>query len=444
MRSLISAAISGALLLSTAQAATTGRVIVEQVAKPNMQQEAARSELNLTQAVAYPRDWAGEETRWAVFAAPASVDLSGLRASRDADGWVSSYLQRDNAVGLRFTIDPDGDAVEMYIHDHGKKLRLGASGTMGHVHAPRIEGGRLRGHYVHFGDLFDSPMVIDLQLDAELWQAPKASALPVDGGAAGAAYLALNQAVHAGDRAGILAAQPKDRPQPDDKEFARMLPRLQALLPKQPKISGGKLYGDTAVLSIVDAGSGQAASAEMLREGDRWVMLRASSGADRSAEVATPPAFAETSPDLCPSVLKEGVVCGDIRWKDQATAIRHVLGIHSGETQHLVLLAPGKLDPAHAAALWDSEAPLEPLFGNAAARGLLLQFGGAAGALAADSGYDIDPADGFNEDSAVRGEAVRIGDRIYGSFAVTETNPETGESRQLQVLKFEAPVLDRR
>lgn len=432
----------GLMLLSSAHAATTGRVIVDQTADPDRRREAVRSELNLTQAVAYPRGWVDDETRWAVFAAPASVDLSGLRASREPDAWVSRYVQDEAAIGLRFMLDSDGDAVEMHVYDRGK-LRLGASGTMGHVHGPRLEGNRLRGHYLKFGDLFDSALVIDLQIDAELWQPPKATALPADGGAAGAAYLALVRAVHAGDRAGILAAQPKGRPQPDDAGFARILPRMQAMMPKQPKITGGKLYGDTAILSIADA-SGQPASAEMAREGERWVMVRSTSGADKAADVAAPPAFADTTPDLCPTILAEGVVCGDVSWKDEPFAIRHVLGIHSGESQHLVLLAPGKLDSAHVSALWDSDAPIEPLFGKAPVRGLLLEFEGAGGPLSAESGYHIDPEDGFNEEFSLRGEAVRIGERIYGALPITRTNPDTGESTTLKILRFEAPVLDRR
>jgi hypothetical protein len=433
----------GLLMASTAQAATTGRVIVDQIAKPSRQLEAVRTELKLTQAVAYPRSWVSDETRWAVFAAPDGVDLAGLRAARDPEAWVSRHVQGEDAIDLRFMIDPDGSAVEMYVHDRGK-LQLGASGTMGHVHAPRIEGNRLLGHYLSFTDLFGSSVVIDLAFDAELWQAPKAMPLPADGGAPGAAYLALVKAIHAGDRAAIQAAQPKDRPALDDSDWARLLPRMQAMMPKQPKISGGKLYGDSAILSVSDAGSKEPASAEMAREGERWVLVRSTSGADKSAGLPVPPAFAGTQPDLCPQVLREGVVCGDISWKGEAFAIRHVLAVQSGESQHLVLLAPGPLDPAHAHGLWDEDAPVEPLFGKAPARGLLLDFGGAHGALSAESGYHIDPEEGFTEEFMLRGQAVRIGDRIYGTLPVSETDRSTGESRVLQILRFEAPVLDRR
>lgn len=436
-------AMSGMLLLSTAQAATSGRVIVDQTANANRQREAVRTELKLTQAFAFPRDWVSDETRWSVLVVPASVDISGLRASRDPESWVSSYVREDTAVGLRFMLDTDGDVVEMYLHDRGK-LDLGASGTMGHAHGARIEGNRLRGHYLNFGDLFGSSVVIDLQFDAELWQAPKATSLPANGGAPGEAYLALVKAVRAGDRAGILALQPKDRPQPGDEEFARMLPMMQATLPKNPQINGGKQYGDSAILSVKDGASGEPASAELRREGDRWVLARVSSGADQSADTPAPPAFGETTPDLCPMVIREGVVCGDVVWKDEPFAIGHVLAMQSDEEQHMVLLAPGKLDPAHASALWDEDAPVEPLFGKAPVRGLLLAFAGSHGVLSADSGYHIDPEDGFTEEFGLRGEAVRIGDRIYGAFAVNKTDPQTGDSTLLQILRFEAPVHDKR
>lgn len=433
----------GMWMLGGAQAATNGRVIVDQKANPDMRREAVRAELQLTQAIAYPRDWVDEESRWAVLAVPASVDLSGLRTSLDPDAWVSRHVQSEQAVALRFMLDSDGDSVEMYVYDRGR-LQLGASGTMGHVAAPRIENNRLRGHYVHFGDLFGSSVVIDLQLDAELWQPPKSIALPADGGAPGTAYLALVDAIKAGDRKAIQAMQPKDRPAPSDSEFAEMLPMMQAMTPKKPRITGGKRYGSTAVIELIDDSTKTPASAELREEDGRWVLVRARNGVADGTQAAKPPAFADITADLCPTLMKEGVVCGDIKWKDQALAIRNVLGVQSDEERHLVLLAPAKLDGAHAAALWDEEAALEPLFGNAPARGLLLAFDGANGVLSATEGYDIDPEAGFTEEYMLRGEAVRIGDRIYGEYTVNVTNPDTGDSKATHTLRFETPVLDKR
>lgn len=432
----------GVCMLGSAHA-TSGRVIVDQKANPDMQREAVRAELQLTQAIAYPRDWVDQESRWAVLAVPASVDLAGLRNSLDPDAWVSRHVQSEQAVALRFMLDTDGDSVEMYVYDRGR-LQLGASGTMGHIDAPRIENNRLRGHYVHFGDLFGSSVVIDLQLDAELWQAPKSTPLPADGGAPGAAYLALVGAIKAGDRAAIQAMQPKDRPAPSDSEFAEMLPMMQAMTPKQPRITGGKLYGSTARIELIDESSQAPASAEMRQEDGHWVLVRARSGTADSTQLPEPPAFADTSADLCPSLMKDGVVCGDLKWKDQPLAIRHVLGIQSDNERHLVLLAPAKLDAAHAAALWDEEAALEPLFGNAPARGLLLAFDGAHGALSATEGYAIDPEEGFSEEFMLRGEAVRIGDRIYGAYTVSVTDPDTGDAKATHTLRFDTPVLDKR
>lgn len=443
MRNLMWSAVMGLALASAAEAATKGRVWVEQIAKPHMQQEAHQAEFSLTQAYAYPRDWVDDESRWSVLAVPAGVDLSGLRASRDPEAWVSKYLQDPAVTALRFAIDPDGRAIEMYVYDRGK-LSLGASGTMGDVYGARLEAGRLHGHYLYLGDLFDSPLVIDLKFEAEIWQAPKAGELPADGGEAGAAYLALVKAVHAGDREAILALQPKDKPKPSAAEFQEVLPLMQATMPKRPRIKGGKAFGETVVLSIVDEADQSAGSAELRREDGRWVMLRASSGADRSAGLPTPPSFTAAPTDPCPQLLDEGVICGDVDWADKAWKIRHLMAAQSGESQHLVLLAPGKLDPAHADALWDSEAPLAPLFTGGEERGLLLIFDGANGTLSGQSGFVIDPEEGFDEDFNLRANAVRIGDRIYGEFKVEETDPETGDSSLRQILRFTAPVHDKR
>lgn len=431
------------LFLGAAQAATTGRVIVDQSADPDRHREAVRTELSLTQAFAFPRDWVGDESRWMVLVVPANVDLTELRASRDPEDWVRDHVNKKTAVGLTFMVDTDGDAVEMYVYDRGK-LQLGASGTMGHIHGPRIEGSLLKGHYLKYGDLFDSNLVIDLQFDAELWQAPKATPLPADGGAPGKAYLALIKAVHKGDKAGIMAVRPTGGPAPSDEEFAEMLPMMQAMMPKNPKIKGGKSFGDTAILSIEEGDGKKPASAEMKRDGDRWIMVSSSSGADKAAEAPLPPAFAETTPDLCPTIVKEGVVCGDVAFKDEVFAIRHVLAMHTDEERHLVLLSPDKPNAEHAAALWDSEVALEPFFGKGSMRSMLLSFDGAQGPLSANPGYYIDAEGGFNEEFGLRGEAVRIGDRMYGIYTVTETNPETGDSKTLKILRFEAPVLDKR
>ena len=78
-------------------------------------------------------------------------------------------------------------------------------------------------------------------------------------------------------------------------------------------------------------------------------------------------------------------------------------------------------------------------------RGLLLAFDGAHGALSTDCGYHIDPEDGFTEGFGVRGEAVRSGDRVYGAFAVNQTDAQTGDSTILHILSFaETPTRDSR
>ena len=91
-----------------------------------------------------------------------------------------------------------------------------------------------------------------------------------------------------------------------------------------------------------------------------------------------------------------------------------------------------------------TEEAIEPLFVNGPMRGLLLMFDGSHGALGGDSGYHIDPEKGFTEEFMLRGDAVRIGDRMYGTYTVTETNQDTGENTTLATLRFEAPVLDER
>ncbi|MBK8283598.1 MAG: hypothetical protein IPK97_01285 [Ahniella sp.] len=433
---------TGFLFASCAGAATTGRVIVDQTADADRGRAAVRTELKLTQAFAFPRSWVSGETRYQVLVVPEATDLAGLRASRDPDDWASDFVRRKDARALTFMIDADGGAVEMYLYGDGIQS-LGASGTMGKVHAPRIEDGRLRGHYLKYDDLFGSTIVIDLQFDAEIWKAPASKPLPADGGDAGKAYLGLIAAVRKGDQKQIMAHSRKDAEPMSDEEFKDMLPMMQAMMPKSPKIQGGSLSGNTAVLSIIDGATNEPASAEMELVDGRWVMVSSSSGSDDATRTPPPP-FAGAEADLCPEIIREGVVCGDVTFNDEAFAIRHVIAAQSDESRHIALLAPGKLDAAHTSALWDTEAPIEPLFVDGPMRGLLLMFDGSTGKLGGDSGYHIDPEKGFTEEFMLRGDAVRIGDRMYGSYTVTKTNQDTGENTQLSVLRFEAPVLDKR
>ena len=57
----------------------------------------------------------------------------------------------------------------------------------------------------------------------------------------------------------------------------------------------------------------------------------------------------------------------------------------------------------------------------------------------------LNKRNGLSRDLTMKpGEAVRIGDRLYGAFAVNQTNPDTGDTKLLQILRFEAPVYDKR
>lgn len=433
----------GLLGLGVAQAATTGKVLIDQVAKDVGRQEAYRVELPLTKAVAYPRDWVSDETRYHVLVVPEGTDLSGLMSSPEPDDWMTEFTQRKDTRALRFMIDTDGDVVEMYAYDQ-RKLQVGASGTMGKVFGPRIEGGRLKGHYLNLGDLFGSTLVIDLQFDAELWQPPKADVLPAGGGDPGKAYLKMIAAVQKGDRKAIQALQPSSRPEIDEAEFKEMLPMMQAMMPKKPTVKGGKQFGDTALLSIADAGSDRPASAEMKREDGKWVLVSSSSGSDAAADIRMPPPFEGADADLCPQLIGDGVVCGDTAFKEHAFAIRDAIGVQSGDSRHLVLLAGDKLDAKHANALWTDDLPLEPLFGKGPVRGLLLVFDGTQGTLSADEGFLIDPEVGFAKEFMLRGEAVRIGDRIYGQYANSVYDETAGENVTKSILRFSLPVVDGR
>ena len=117
--------------------------------------------------------------------------------------------------------------------------------------------------------------------------APKAAAatalkgtpLPAGGGDIGKTYLAFTKSIVAGDmnavRGGVSAERAAQMNTPDFKE---MFPMLQAMEPKNIKITGGAVDGDTATLTatgLMDTDKA-AGTISMVREGGKWKVAKES------------------------------------------------------------------------------------------------------------------------------------------------------------------------
>ena len=123
--------------------------------------------------------------------------------------------------------------------------------------------------------------------DARIGQ-PKAAApaalkgtpLPAGGGDIGKAYLAFVKAMAAGNIKAVHngASAERAKQMDEDPDFKKLFPMLQMMEPKNVKISGGAVNGDTATLSATGTSDGDAATGTitMVREGGQWKVSKES------------------------------------------------------------------------------------------------------------------------------------------------------------------------
>jgi hypothetical protein len=114
---------------------------------------------------------------------------------------------------------------------------------------------------------------------AEAAAALKGTKLPADGGDLGKTYLAFTKSIAAGDmkavRNGVSAERAAQMNTPDFKE---MFPLIQAMQPKNIKVTGGAVDGDTATLNATGNQDGDKATGtiSMVREGGKWKVAKES------------------------------------------------------------------------------------------------------------------------------------------------------------------------
>jgi hypothetical protein len=107
----------------------------------------------------------------------------------------------------------------------------------------------------------------------------KGTKLPADGGDLGKTYLAFTKSIAAGDmkavRNGVSAERAAQMNTPDFKE---MFPLIQAMQPKNIKVTGGAIDGDTATLTATGNQDGDKATGtiSMVREGGTWKVAKES------------------------------------------------------------------------------------------------------------------------------------------------------------------------
>lgn len=144
------------------------------------------------------------------------------------------------------------------------------------------EGGRVRGAY-RFTPGDGQNLSCQIAFDVPILSADGGAvvALPTDGGAPGAAYLALNRALHADDIDAMIRLLPADRAAEmrdarDAPDFVRTMNLIRAISPTQVKVTGGRQEGERAWVEFtaMEGREARVGLAEMKLEGGRWVSVR--------------------------------------------------------------------------------------------------------------------------------------------------------------------------
>ncbi|TNJ35774.1 hypothetical protein [Arenimonas terrae] len=217
-----------------------------------------------------------------------AVDAGALaRATDREDALRDQSWAQDESARLELTVE-DGVVGQQYLWiSPGTNISY-SSNEVGQYKAAAGAKGRVSGEYrftPEDGQELDCRVSFDLALlgDPKDAPPPPGTPLPPGGGEPGAAYLAMNKALHAGDFDAMLALMPADRAAMmrdarKDPDFAAQMALAQAMSPSKVKITGGRQDGDRAWVEFtaVEAGSPRVGTAEMVREGGRWIMLKES------------------------------------------------------------------------------------------------------------------------------------------------------------------------
>ncbi|OYX34682.1 MAG: hypothetical protein B7Y99_05135 [Caulobacterales bacterium 32-69-10] len=213
------------------------------------------------------------------------VDAADVARAEDREeAFRDQGFGADGGGRLELTVK-DGAVTRQYLWmSPGVNLSYG-SNQIGHYTPGAEQAGRVRGAYrftPQDGQDLDCTVTFDLALLGDVADAPPLPGVPLppDGGAPGAAYLALNRAIQAGDVDAMLRLLPADRAAELRKaqsspEFAAMMAFAKAATPTQVHITGGRQDDDRAWVDFtaVEDGSPRVGVAEMKQQDGRWIML---------------------------------------------------------------------------------------------------------------------------------------------------------------------------
>jgi hypothetical protein len=216
------------------------------------------------------------------------IDDGGVARAEDRqEAFRDQAFAKDDSARLELTVSGKVVTQQYLWISPGTNLSYG-SGDVGHYSPGAARAGRLSGAYRFAptdGQDLSCQVAFDVAMLGDVKDAPPLPGvpLPANGGAPGAAYLALNRALHAGDVEAMIRLMPADRAAElraarDEPEFPRMIAFAQAISPEQVRITGGRQDGDQAWIDFtaVEDGKARVGTAEMKLEAGRWIMIQES------------------------------------------------------------------------------------------------------------------------------------------------------------------------
>lgn len=162
-----------------------------------------------------------------------------------------------------------------YNATYGMKMAQFVDFTPGTLHAdiPTLTADKVAGRVWSTKPAGDDGYTIDVKFSADIAHPPAGTKLPAGGGEPGKAFMAYYKVLQSGNVAGVKKAVSAERAKEmDDPDFAKMFPLVQALEPKNVKITGGALDGNSATLFATahDEHEDSTGTIHMVKENGAW------------------------------------------------------------------------------------------------------------------------------------------------------------------------------
>lgn len=241
------------------------------------------TETKLTHVYAAPRPNPFDESKTDVYVLVADRELPADAVHDD----FALMRAREGVTGFTVQITADRSIVSGQVFSPNFKKMTQFSGTgMHELEVTSMTSDRIAGTVsVPKNDFFDNVYEYAVTFDAAVTPKPKPAPpagkpLPPGGGDPAKAYHEYRKAMKSGDLAALRKAiVPEMAKKMDEPDFKEMFPLMQELQPKDVKITGGAVDGDTATLTAETKDAGNEltyGTIAMVREGGRWLLKKES------------------------------------------------------------------------------------------------------------------------------------------------------------------------